>query len=369
MRPASRVPRVSRRDSVRAAIGMFVGLVAFTGCDDTTGDDRLDALVQGTEDSLPLFEVDTATVQQVDAGSIAVEAHLDETGYRRIRVSEARGTRRAVETLYVDGGLPRVLVSTGGRVDLPIGPSAPLHSLPHTRAESLMRLADELLERGGEGTAWILYGFAHLDDGDSIFVRVEADWERPAIAIADFGVDRVSFTDVAVTPDTSRVAFAWPARASGACSLERQGESLWTGSCGGSAGERAMVLGGDYDPDLGQALPPSDIDVAIIDRASALIADPARWNRGDERVCTDDRAADSWSLFCALHQASIEVDGRYLHRRPAMQVAREVIWETAPERVFAHQLRDYNNSLLTTHDEVLEVLREARDRLAELAGG
>jgi len=227
-----------------------------------------------------------------------------------------------------------------------------------------VRVADELLERGGEGTAWILYGFAHLDDGDSTFVRVEVDWDIPSATLADFGADRVSFADVRVSPDSSTLEFTWPGRASGACTLLREGEGHWVGACRGEAGARAMELGGDYSPDLGQDLTPSAVDIEILDRASALLDDPAHWNRGDERVCPDDRAAESWSLFCALYRASIDVDGRYLHRRPAMTVPRELIWERAPERVFAHQLRDYNNSLLTTHDEVVDLLRDARSALA-----
>lgn len=116
-------------------------------------------------------------------------------------------------------------------------------------------------------------------------------------------------------------------------------------------------------PDLGQELAAGEVDARIVDRALELLADEGAWNAHDERICTDDSEGGAFSLFCALYVASVEVAARYLHRRPAMEVTREVVAERAPERIVAHTLRDFNNSGLTTHRELLDVLREARSRL------
>lgn len=42
------------------------------------------------------------------------------------------------------------------------------------------------------------------------------------------------------------------------------------------------------------------------------------------------------SLFCALHQASVDVTGEYDHRRPAMQEVRFALEDATGGRAFEH---------------------------------
>lgn len=105
-------------------------------------------------------------------------------------------------------------------------------------------------------------------------------------------------------------------------------------------------------------------DIRILLRAEDLLDGAAAWNRDDDRVCVDDERAGRRSLFCALHQASLEVAGEYRHRRPALQEVRFAIEDATGGRPFEHRLRDFNNLPETDFDAVRRVLRTARERAA-----
>ena len=107
---------------------------------------------------------------------------------------------------------------------------------------------------------------------------------------------------------------------------------------------------------------PADLD--ILRRAATLLATAADWNDDDDRVCVDDERAARRSLFCALHQASLDVAGEYDHRRPALQEVRFAVEDATGGRDFEHRLRDFNNLPGTDFDAVTEVLRTARERVA-----
>lgn len=228
----------------------------------------------------------------------------------------------------------------------------------------------------------VIYGYAVGDAGDSAFVRLEFSGppQAPEIRLAPFGRSPIPFDGVSLAPDTSTIRWVWPGRVYDRCELERAGEYHWEGACRAAgavppegagpvreppaAAERRIVLGGGYVPDLGQDLGAGETDLEIIDRAAALLRTEEDWNRADERVCEDDARSGRVSLFCALYLASVEVTGEYLHRRPAMNVPREVIWERASGRITAHQLMDFNNHEDTSFREIHAVLTEAHGRLA-----
>src|SRR5579864_5301738 len=63
-------------------------------------------------------------------------------------------------------------------------------------------------------------------------------------------------------------------------------------------------------------------DLKIIQKADSILSDSTKWNKQDDRQCTDDIATGKYSLFCALYKASIDVTGKYIHRRAAMQAVR-----------------------------------------------
>jgi hypothetical protein len=98
----------------------------------------------------------------------------------------------------------------------------------------------------------------------------------------------------------------------------------------------------------------SSQDLAILTRAKQLLPDEAHWNRHDDRNCPPE--ATTYSLFCALHKASIEVLGAYDHRRAALQEVRFSIEAVTKGREFEHRLMDFNNLPETTLADVQRVL-------------
>jgi hypothetical protein len=109
----------------------------------------------------------------------------------------------------------------------------------------------------------------------------------------------------------------------------------------------------------------SDDDLQILDEARRRLTDERTWNRNDNRECP--AGARSWSLFCALHDASIEAIGTYDHRRLALEEVRAAIEEIAGES-FHHRLMDFNNRPSTTLADVHRVIEIARARVAQRAG-
>lgn len=117
------------------------------------------------------------------------------------------------------------------------------------------------------------------------------------------------------------------------------------------------------EPPQGLDLPVADSGFHILAKARHILSSPAVWNRNDDRLCEDDLKQKSWSLFCALHQASIDVAGVYLHRSPVMMEARAVVGEVTNGRSFAHSLKDYNNLDSTSYADILRVLEATQKRL------
>ena len=104
----------------------------------------------------------------------------------------------------------------------------------------------------------------------------------------------------------------------------------------------------------------SQADIQILDGAIKLLQDGGGWNRNDDRLCI---CGETWSLFCALARASIDVTGEYVHRRVAIQEVRFTINDNFPERWRRHHLQDFNNDQDTQFKDVLWVLQETRRRL------
>src|SRR5271169_3879297 len=69
-------------------------------------------------------------------------------------------------------------------------------------------------------------------------------------------------------------------------------------------------------------------DVRIVQRAREILNSPEKWNRADNRDCP--ATAKTFSLYCALEKATDEVSGNFEHRGAAMQEARFVIEDVAP---------------------------------------
>jgi hypothetical protein len=102
-----------------------------------------------------------------------------------------------------------------------------------------------------------------------------------------------------------------------------------------------QAAGGDDNPD---ARPPvTKADVRIVQRAREILNSQSEWNRADMRVCPADAINKTFSLYCALEKATDEVRGKFEPRGAAMQEARFVIDEIAPNRKnYNHRLKDCN---------------------------
>ncbi|HVT38616.1 MAG TPA: hypothetical protein VHE78_06220 [Gemmatimonadaceae bacterium] len=113
--------------------------------------------------------------------------------------------------------------------------------------------------------------------------------------------------------------------------------------------------------DTSRQVPPSALDRAILQRAAAIIATDSVWNRADNRKCLP--SATTWSIYCAEERASIEVTGGFHHRRPAMELVREIIDERSKAKSYPHRLMGYNNDPSTHLADVRTLFAEAIARI------
>jgi hypothetical protein len=104
-------------------------------------------------------------------------------------------------------------------------------------------------------------------------------------------------------------------------------------------------------------------DLRILERADRILASETRWNRRDTREC--GRTDKTWSLFCALQKACIEVLGAYEHRRVALQEVRFAVEEMVDvAKLGGHRLMGFNNLETTKFAEIKRVLEIAKARVA-----
>ena len=109
--------------------------------------------------------------------------------------------------------------------------------------------------------------------------------------------------------------------------------------------------------------PVTNADLKIVERAQEILNSPSKWNRAATRICPPE--AKTFSLYCALEKATVEVSGNFTHRGAAMQEGRFVIDDIAPNRIsYKHRLMDYNNDPTTTFADIRKVLRLLEKRLA-----
>jgi hypothetical protein len=104
--------------------------------------------------------------------------------------------------------------------------------------------------------------------------------------------------------------------------------------------------------DDSQSRPPvSKSDVLIVQTARQILNSPEKWNRADNRNCSDNET--KFSLYCALEKATDEITHDFAHRGGAMQEARFVIdGDLAPNNHYDHRLMDYNNDPHTTFADI-----------------
>lgn len=108
----------------------------------------------------------------------------------------------------------------------------------------------------------------------------------------------------------------------------------------------------DDDP----VVPPTQDDLSIIQLAKKLLASEENWNHNDDRNCEDDLANNSYSLYCALRLATLEVENRYNHRNAALQKLRHLIASKFPDRKWNHRFMEFNNMKETKFEDIVGIL-------------
>ena len=117
----------------------------------------------------------------------------------------------------------------------------------------------------------------------------------------------------------------------------------------------------EFDLDPGKTVPPGDLDAEIVTRAAAILGSESVWDRADDRQCGPEDK--TWSIYCSMIRATMEVTGGVHHRRPAMEVVRQIVDARSAGRKYEHRLRDYNNDRSTTFADLRSLFEEALARL------
>ena len=179
---------------------------------------------------------------------------------------------------------------------------------------------------------------------------------------APFGKTPVNSGAITLRPDSS-IEFHWALSPPLVCTLRRADPRNYEGTCHGSGHiERRLTLTRD-PPHGGLELPISEADFQILARARQILSGPSVWNRHDDRVCEDDATQNSWSLYCAVYQASVDVTGKFLPARPVFGELRGAVGEARKGRRFQHLLMDYNNLESTTYADIAAALERTAEML------
>lgn len=118
-----------------------------------------------------------------------------------------------------------------------------------------------------------------------------------------------------------------------------------------------------FEVDARHEVAPDVLDREIVRRASTILSSESVWNRNDTRVCRP--SATSWSIYCAMEKATIEVTGGFSHRRPALEVVRVLVDQRSAGRQYNHRLMDWNNDSRTSFGDVRSLFVEARSRMTD----
>jgi len=104
---------------------------------------------------------------------------------------------------------------------------------------------------------------------------------------------------------------------------EGEGKEAWTPVL-----EKARVVAKSFSAYLAAGNTIRKAALEGLRRASEILHTESKWDREDDRVCHEEDT--TWSLFCALQKASIEVLGEHQHRRVSLQEVRFAIVDTSP---------------------------------------
>ena len=193
--------------------------------------------------------------------------------------------------------------------------------------------------------------------------EIQAKAAGAEIISAPYGKTPRSWGSVVLRQDGS-IEFHWAGDPRLLCALRRINQRNYKGTCRSYGQiERRLILTRWSEPSDGWELPVSDTDLRILAKARQLLSGPSVWNRHDDRACEDDAKQNSWSLFCALYQASVDEAGLYLHVRPVMTEARAALAKVTNGQRLQHPIMDYNNLESTTYADIAMIFDRAEKQL------
>jgi hypothetical protein len=192
--------------------------------------------------------------------------------------------------------------------------------------------------------------------------EVEARGTDVVIRLADFGKTPVSWGPIALRKG-GLIEFHWAGNPRFLCVLQRSDPRNYEGTCHGSGETPRRLTLTKNRPPYGLELPASHTDFRILEKARQILSGPTVWNRHDDRACEDDAKQNSWSLFCALYRASIDVAGTYQHLRPVMMEVRAALGEMTIGRELYQPIKDYNNLESTTYADIAMIFDRTKKRL------
>jgi hypothetical protein len=237
-----------------------------------------------------------------------------------------------------------------------------MHLVKTALAIILLVVAHAAAQQQPEPGIW--YGISPSARGASTDERFEIQNTATGVVIlsAALGKTPSSWGPITLRQDGS-IQFQWADNPRLRCTLRRIDQRNYKGTCWRSGqSERQLTLTREGPP-RGLELHVADTDFRILAKARHILSGTSVWNRHDDRACEDDAKRNSWSLFCALYQASVDTVGVYLHLRPAMMEVRAVVGEATNRRSFEHQLRDFNNLDSITYADIASIFDGTQKRL------
>jgi hypothetical protein len=209
--------------------------------------------------------------------------------------------------------------------------------------------------------------FGTLKSGNELLqgrFEVTADTLIRSIVYAPYGITPTTFQNL--KHEANRLSFSFNNNGINYnCALTKHDSSSFKGPCISRNADSIQMIIRQFTPEdavlQGDSHQPGKTDLEILDRALLLLNNGKNWNRKDDRVCDLPSYPYKWSLFCALHQASIDVDSQYRHLRPAIAATRKAIAEITGGKKYPHLLRDFNNEAIS-----FNVIRKALTRAKEI---
>lgn len=197
--------------------------------------------------------------------------------------------------------------------------------------------------------------FYFIDDGLELRVR-----------LAPYGKTAIDLPVLEFNRGEGIIELGWEEKPNCSCKLIKQNEFLFLGNCieGNTVMPMAIRIANENDKEwMGLYFSVSDTDISILKKAKEIILSKDSRNLNGDRNCDDDSETGNFSFYCSLYWASIEVDGVYRHRRPAMQAVRREMVKRFPGD-YVHKIRDINNNPQITNQELMDILDSVINDLA-----